>query len=150
MGGKRVNFSSRTVITPDPTLDLDQLGVPKRIAIKLTFPERVTKKNINKLKKCILNGSDRWPGARAVFRTRQNKTISLNHIDLKQFSNMLEIDDVVIRHIQDNDWVLFNRQPSLHKMSMMAHKVKVLSGLTFRLNVSVTTPYNADFDGKVL
>ena len=145
--GKRVNFSSRTVITPDPTLDLDQLGVPKRIAIKLTFPERVTKKNINKLKKCILNGSDRWPGARAVFKTRQNKTISLNHIDLKQFSNMLEIDDVVIRHIQNNDWVLFNRQPSLHKMSMMAHKVKVLSGLTFRLNVSVTTPYNADFDG---
>ena len=47
----------------------------------------------------------------------------------------------------DGDYVLFNRQPSLHKMSMMAHRVKVMKGNTFRLNVSVTPPYNADFDG---
>jgi len=145
--GKRVNFSSRTVITPDPIIDLDELGVPKRIALMLTYPEKVTKKNIRKLKQCIINGCTKYPGARAVFKHKNKKTISLNHIDRKQFAQMLEIGDIVIRHIANNDWVIFNRQPSLHKMSMMAHKIRILDGLTFRLNISATTPYNADFDG---
>ena len=145
--GKRVNFSSRTVITPDPVIDIDELGVPKRIAIQLTYPEKVTKKNIQRLKKCIRNGCNTYPGARAVFKFRNKKTISLNHIDRNQFSQMLEIGDIVIRHIRNGDWVIFNRQPSLHKMSMMAHRVRILDGLTFRLNISATTPYNADFDG---
>ena len=145
--GKRVNFSSRTVITPDPIIDLDELGVPKRIAIMLTYPEKVTKKNIRKLKQCVINGCTKYPGARAVYKYKNKKTISLNHIDKYQFSQMLEIGDVVIRHIANNDWVIFNRQPSLHKMSMMAHKIRILEGLTFRLNISATTPYNADFDG---
>ena len=59
----------------------------------------------------------------------------------------LEFGDIVNRHILNNDYVLFNRQPSLHKMSMMGHRVKVMKGDTFRLNVSATSPYNADFDG---
>ena len=145
--GKRVNFSSRTVITPDPVINLDELGVPKRIAIQLTYPEKVTKKNIRRLKNCIRNGTKVYPGARAVFKYANKKTISLNHIDRTQFSQMLEIGDTVIRHIMNGDWVIFNRQPSLHKMSMMAHRVRILDGLTFRLNISATTPYNADFDG---
>ncbi|UOG94234.1 RNA polymerase Rpb1 [Aureococcus anophagefferens virus] len=145
--GKRVDFSARSVITPDSQISLHELGVPIEIALKLTFPEKVNEKNIKHLRRCVLNGNSKYPGARAVIKHKQKKTISLNHIDLKQFSKMLEINDIVIRHLNDNDWVLFNRQPSLHKMSMMAHKVKVLSGLTFRLNVSACTPYNADFDG---
>jgi len=145
--GKRVNFSSRTVITPDPVIDLDELGVPLRIAIQLTYPEKVTKKSITRLKDCIRNGCKNYPGARAVFKYKNKKTISLNHIDRHQFAQMLEVGDTVIRHIQNGDWVIFNRQPSLHKMSMMAHRVRILEGLTFRLNISATTPYNADFDG---
>lgn len=145
--GKRVNFSSRTVITPDPVINLDELGVPIRIAVQLTFPEKVTKKNIKKLKDCVRKGCKTYPGARAVFKYKNKKTISLNHIDRHQFAQMLEVGDTVIRHIQNGDWVIFNRQPSLHKMSMMAHRVRILEGLTFRLNISATTPYNADFDG---
>lgn len=145
--GKRVNFSSRTVITPDPIIDLDELGVPKKIAIQLTRPEKVTAMNITRLKGCIRNGCKIYPGARAVYKSKNNKTISLNHIDRVQFAQLLEIGDIVIRHITNGDWVLFNRQPSLHKMSMMAHRIRILDGLTFRLNISATTPYNADFDG---
>ena len=145
--GKRVNFSSRTVITPDPVINLDELGVPIRIAIQLTYPEKVTKKSIKRLKDCIRNGCKNYPGARAVFKCKNKTTISLNHIDRYQFAQMLEVGDTVIRHIQNGDWVIFNRQPSLHKMSMMAHRVRILEGLTFRLNISATTPYNADFDG---
>lgn len=51
------------------------------------------------------------------------------------------------RHIRDGDLVIFNRQPTLHKMSMMGHRVKVLPWSTFRMNLSCTSPYNADFDG---
>lgn len=145
--GKRVNFSSRTVITPDPVIDLDELGVPKRIALQLTYPEKVSIKNISQLKDCIRNGCQVYPGARAVYKYKNKKTISLNHIDRVQFARMLEVGDTVIRHIKNGDWVIFNRQPSLHKMSMMAHRVRILDGLTFRLNISATTPYNADFDG---
>ena len=145
--GKRVNFSSRTVITPDPVINLDELGVPIRIAVQLTFPEKVTKKNIKKLKDCVRKVVKLIPSARAVFKYKNKKTISLNHIDRHQFAQMLEVGDTVIRHIQNGDWVIFNRQPSLHKMSMMAHRVRILEGLTFRLNIGATTPYNADFDG---
>ena len=145
--GKRVNFSARSVITPDPIIDLDELGVPKKIALKMTFPEKVTDKNIKRLRNAVRNGCMRYPGARSVWKHMNNKTISLNHIDIIAFANMIEVGDIVIRHIINGDVVLFNRQPSLHKMSMMAHRVRVLDGSTFRLNVSATTPYNADFDG---
>ena len=99
------------------------------------------------MKDCVRKGCKTYPGARAVFKYKNKKTISLNHIDRHQFAQMLEVGDTVIRHIQNGDWVIFNRQPSLHKMSMMAHRVRILEGLTFRLNISATTPYNADFDG---
>ena len=145
--GKRVNHSARTVITPDPNINLDELGVPKKIAMRLTFPETVNKNNLDKMRRLVLNGNNIYPGARSVYKYRAKTMISLNHIDLLQFSRMLEVNDIVVRHIQDGDWVLLNRQPSLHRMSMMAHKIRVLDGLTFRMNVSVTTPYNADFDG---
>tara|TARA_Y100000385_G_scaffold281416_1_gene334190 strand:+ start:7412 stop:11998 length:4587 start_codon:yes stop_codon:yes gene_type:complete len=143
--GKRVDYSARSVITPDPNISINELGVPEDIAKNLTYPEIVTKYNIEKLKKLVHNGYDIYPGAKSIKRIKDSKIISLKVIDTKNYN--LEIGDILNRHLIDGDIVLFNRQPSLHKMSMMCHKVRVLKYKTFRLNVSVTTPYNADFDG---
>ena len=142
--GKRVDFSARSVITPDPNIDLDQLGVPIKIALNLTFPEIVNTFNIEDLKSYIKNGPDVWPGAKSIIK-RDGNRYTIN--DNNKNDIVLEIGDKINRHIVDNDYVLFNRQPSLHKMSMMGHRVKVMKGDTFRLNVSATSPYNADFDG---
>jgi len=145
--GKRVDFSARSVITPDPFISIDELGVPRNIAKNLTFPEKVTKYNIDKLKSYILNGYDNWPGAKSVKKGDGDSIKNLKHVDLNKIIEELQIGDIVNRHLVDGDIVLFNRQPSLHKMSMMAHKIKVMNADTFRLNVCVTSPYNADFDG---
>jgi DNA-directed RNA polymerase II subunit RPB1 len=141
--GKRVDFSARTVVSPDPSLDLDELGVPKSIACTLTYPEVVTQLNIEFLKELVERG-DEWPGARFYRRKVDGKIVDLNYVNTKP---NLQYGDVVERHLMNGDYVLFNRQPSLHKMSIMGHRVKVLQYSTFRLNLSVTTPYNADFDG---
>lgn len=143
--GKRVDFSARSVITPDPNIDLDELGVPEEIAMNLTFPEIVTAYNHDRLMSYIRNGPGKHPGAKSVYLKDDKRTLSLKYasidrIDLKQ-------GDVVHRHLIDGDSVLFNRQPSLHKGSMECHRVKILPFSTFRLNVSATKPYNADFDG---
>ena len=143
--GKRVDFSARSVITPDPRLNIDQLGVPIDICKNLTFPEKVNKFNIERLQKCVHNGYYTHPGAKSIKRKYDGKIISLSVIDCSKIE--LEHGDIVNRHLCYDDIVLFNRQPSLHKMSMMQHRVVPLPYKTFRLNVSVTTPYNADFDG---
>ena len=145
--GKRVDYSARSVITPDPFIDIDELGVPINIAKNLTFPEKVTKYNIDNLKKYILNGYDNWPGAKSVKKCDEDSIKNLKHVDLNKIVDELQIGDIVNRHLVDGDIVLFNRQPSLHKMSMMAHRIKIMKANTFRLNVCVTSPYNADFDG---
>tara|TARA_B100001094_G_scaffold88154_1_gene84351 strand:+ start:56 stop:4627 length:4572 start_codon:yes stop_codon:yes gene_type:complete len=142
--GKRVDFSARSVITPDPNIELDQLGVPIKIAKNLTFPEKVNDYNIEKLQKLLENGEE-WPGVKNIFKKRENIKITITNQNKNTI--VLENGDIVNRHLLDNDYVLFNRQPSLHKMSMMGHRVKVMEGNTFRLNISVTPPYNADFDG---
>ncbi|SCU99218.1 LAFA_0G22716g1_1 [Lachancea sp. 'fantastica'] len=143
--GKRVDFSARTVISGDPNLDLDQVGVPKSIARTLTYPEVVTPYNIDRLTQLVRNGPNEHPGAKYVIRDNGDR------IDLRYSKRagdiQLQYGWKVERHIIDDDPVLFNRQPSLHKMSMMAHRVKVMPYSTFRLNLSVTSPYNADFDG---
>ena len=145
--GKRVDFSARSVITPDPFIDIDELGVPRNIAKNLTFPEKVTKYNIDRLKLYILNGYDNWPGAKSVKKGEEDSIKNLKHVDLNKIVEELQYGDIVNRHLIDGDIVLFNRQPSLHKMSMMAHRIRVMDANTFRLNVCVTSPYNADFDG---
>jgi DNA-directed RNA polymerase II subunit RPB1 len=142
--GKRVEFSARSVITPDPNISIGELGVPMEIAMNLTIPERVTAFNRDKLYKLIQNGADKYPGAKTIVRS-DGRMISLKHVNASEI--VLRNGDIVNRHLLDNDIVLFNRQPTLHKMSMMAHRVKVLPYKTFRLNVLVTRPYNADFDG---
>lgn len=141
--GKRVDFSARTVVSPDPSLELDELGVPKSIAMTLTYPEVVTQLNIEFLKELVERG-DEWPGARFYKRKVDGKIIDLNYVNTKP---NLQYGDIVERHLMDGDYVLFNRQPSLHKMSIMGHRAKILQYSSFRLNLSVTSPYNADFDG---
>ena len=143
--GKRVDFSARSVITPDANIELDELGVPLEIAVNLTFPEIVSVYNRDRLMGYIRNGPDKHPGAKTVFLKQDKRSVSLRFVNAETLD--LREGDVVHRHLLDGDIVLFNRQPSLHKASMMAHRVVVLPYSTFRLNVSATRPYNADFDG---
>jgi DNA-directed RNA polymerase II subunit RPB1 len=143
--GKRVDFSARSVITPDANIDLDELGVPEEIAVNLTFPEIVNPYNRERLLGYVRNGPNKHPGAKSVYLKRDKTTFRLNYVNPDTID--LKEGDIVHRHLIDGDIVLFNRQPSLHKASMMAHRVRVLPGSTFRLNVSATRPYNADFDG---
>lgn len=144
--GKRANFSARTVISPDPKIDINEVGVPERMARKLTVPERVTEWNIDHLKKFIENGPDQYPGSNYIVRP-DGRRKRITDETKEQLLEELQPGFVVERHLQDGDIALFNRQPSLHRMSMMCHKVKVLPGLTLRLNPAVCAPYNADFDG---
>ena len=143
--GKRVDFSARSVITPDANIELDELGVPVEIATNLTFPEIVSVYNRDRLMNYIRNGPDKHPGAKTVFLKQDKRSVSLRFVNAETLD--LREGDIVHRHLLDGDIVLFNRQPSLHKASMMAHRVVVLPYSTFRLNVSATRPYNADFDG---
>jgi len=147
LSGKRVDFSGRTVISPDPNLSVEEVALPILVAMNMTYPERVHDRNLNKLKKCILNGPSKWPGANIVEKTMDGRKISLKHGDRNYISNTLQIGDVVERHLEDGDIILFNRQPSLHKLSIMSHYVKVRPWRTFRFNECVCGPYNADFDG---
>lgn len=139
--GKRVNYSSRTVISPDPRLDINEVGIPEVVAKELTIPVYVTKNNIeicrDMINKNIVNYVIRPDGRR----------IRVNDTNIQLILENLTIGWVLERQLKDGDIVLFNRQPSLHKISIMAHNVRVLPGRTFRLNPSVCPPYNADFDG---
>ncbi|MEM3547038.1 MAG: DNA-directed RNA polymerase subunit A' [Candidatus Bathyarchaeia archaeon] len=145
--GKRVDFSARTVISPDPCLSIDEVGVPIDIAKKLTVSERVTPWNIEEMKKLVINGPDNYPGALYVIRPDGRK-IRLDFVtDRSKLADELQVGYIIERHIRDGDIALFNRQPSLHRISIMAHRVKVLPYKTFRLHLAVCIPYNADFDG---
>ena len=143
--GKRVDFSARSVITPDPNLSIRQLGVPLKIAKNITKPVVVNENNKGFLTKLVRVGPDQHPGAKILER-KNGENISLRYVD--RDSIQLEIGDIVHRHMIDGDGVLFNRQPTLHRMSMMCHIAKIMKqGDTFRMNVADTKPYNADFDG---
>ena len=141
--GKRVDFSARSVITPDPQLSIRELGIPLKIAKNLTKPVTVNDNNKNFLLKLVRNGTDIYPGAKIL--EKDGKSISLC---FHKESIKLNNGDIVHRHMLDGDTILFNRQPTLHRMSMMAHTVVIMpEGDTFRMNVGDTKPYNADFDG---
>jgi DNA-directed RNA polymerase subunit A' len=147
LSGKRVDFSARTVISPDPNLDISEVGVPVEVAKRLTMPEKYTKLNSEFLKNLIHNGSDIHPGANYVIRPDGVK-IRLDYVEDKQaLADSLTEGFVVERHLLNGDVVIFNRQPSLHRMSVMAHTIRVLPYRTFRLHPAVCPPYNADFDG---
>lgn len=151
--GKRVDFSGRSVITSDPNINIDELGIPLKVAKILTIPEEVTPKNIKYLTELVQLGPKKYPGANFVYRTiNMDGKIQNRLIDLRYRRKGLKLNygDTVERHIVNGDYVLFNRQPTLHKVSMMGHKIHVINKEninTFRMNVAVTSPYNADFDG---
>ncbi|MBW2972695.1 DNA-directed RNA polymerase subunit A' [Candidatus Woesearchaeota archaeon] len=146
LAGKRTNFSSRTVISPDPMIGLNEVGVPKIVAMKLTVPEMATEWNIEYLKKFVERGPKVYPGANYVIRPDGKKKRVTDEMK-EQILEEIQPGYTVERHLMDGDIAIFNRQPSLHKMSMMCHEVRVLPAKTFRLNPAVCAPYNADFDG---
>lgn len=154
MIGKRVNMSLRTVIVPDPTININEVGVPLNLAKQNTYPEYVTSKNLGAMTELVYNGPNKYPGALAILRTEYdelgNQTEREFRLDKNRSPPQLMLGDKVERHLMNGDYGLYNRQPSLHKTSMMGHKIKIIEDpdiFTFRMNESVTEPYNADFDG---
>lgn len=144
--GKRCDFTSRSVITPDPYMPIDYIGVPEVMALKQTVAEIVNPYNISRLRKAVQIGSGKLGGAHAVCQGDEN--LFLGMFDTERLDKItLRPGDVVERYLVNEDWVMFNRQPSLHKQSIMGHRVKIIPGNTFRLPVCDTSPYNADFDG---
>ncbi|KAL8734305.1 MAG: hypothetical protein Q9166_001503 [cf. Caloplaca sp. 2 TL-2023] len=160
MMGKRVNFAARSVISPDPNIETNEIGVPPVFAKKLTFPEPVTNQNFYELKQAVINGVDKWPGAAAI-ENENGQVINLrtkNREERQALANQLLApsstnvngarNKKVHRHLNNGDLVLMNRQPTLHKPSMMAHRTKVLPGeKTIRMHYANCNTYNADFDG---
>lgn len=146
LSGKRVDFSGRTVISPDPNLSVEEVGVPIHIAKILTVPEKVNSFNRDFLGKMIVNGVEKWPGANYVI-SKDEKGKEFKRFLMYGKNKELKIGDVVERHLLNGDILLFNRQPSLHRMSIMAHKARIHNHRTLRFNECDCTPYNADFDG---
>ena len=143
--GKRVDFSARSVITPDPNISIRELGIPLKIAKNITKPAVVNAKNKDFLLALVKNGPDNHPGAK-MLEKKNGDSITLRYVD--RDSVVLEDGDIVHRHMMDGDAILFNRQPTLHRMSMMCHIARIMPQAdTFRMNVADTKPYNADFDG---
>lgn len=148
LSGKRVDFSARTVISPDPNLSIEEVAVPDRVAKILTYPEKCTRYNKKKLQKLILNGPESHPGANYLLTGgASDGRRNLKFGDRQKIAARLRYGDVVERHIDDGDIVLFNRQPSLHRLSILSHYAVIKPWRTFRFNECVCTPYNADFDG---
>ncbi|NMA44192.1 MAG: DNA-directed RNA polymerase subunit A' [Candidatus Diapherotrites archaeon] len=140
--GKRVNHAARTIIVPDPYIDLSELGIPEEAAKELTVPEFVTEWNLETVKK-IVEKSDR-----PVYIIRPNGTRrKVTEENKEEIVKEIDIGYRIERNLKDGDIVLFNRQPSLHRMSMMAHTARIMPGKVFRMNPIVCPPYNADFDG---
>ncbi|KZF25200.1 DNA-directed RNA polymeras-like protein I subunit [Xylona heveae TC161] len=160
MMGKRVNFAARSVISPDPNIETNEIGVPPVFAKKLTYPEPVTNHNFYELKEAVLNGPDKWPGAAAI-ENENGQVISLRTKNLEErqaLANQLlaassanmtgSKNKKVHRHLNNGDIVLMNRQPTLHKPSIMGHRARVLPGeKTIRMHYANCNTYNADFDG---
>lgn len=146
LSGKRVEYTGRTVISPDPNLKITEVAIPILMAKILSYPERVSHHNIEKLRQCILNGPFKYPGAKLI-RYPDGSMRSLMFSGRKRFADELKYGYIVERHLEDGDVVLFNRQPSLHRMSIMCHRARIMPWRTLRFNESVCNPYNADFDG---
>ena len=152
--GKRVDYTGRTVISPDPNCAIDEVVVPQHMARILTYPERVNNLNIAFMKELVLAGADTHPGANLVTKLSDPNEEKVQHPlrymgrnFRRKIADELQTGDVVERHLHNGDTVLFNRQPSLHRVSIMAHRARVMPFRTLRFNECVCKPYNADFDG---
>ncbi|KAI9931950.1 hypothetical protein MW887_009451 [Aspergillus wentii] len=160
MMGKRVNFAARSVISPDPNIETNEIGVPLVFAKKLTYPEPVTNHNFWEMKQAVINGPDKYPGAAAIenevgqvtnlkFKSLDERTALANQLLAPSNWRMKgSRNKKVYRHLTTGDVVLMNRQPTLHKPSIMGHKARVLSNeRTIRMHYANCNTYNADFDG---
>jgi DNA-directed RNA polymerase subunit A' len=144
LSGKRVNFSARTVVSPDPGISINEVGVPQEIAEELTVPIAVTEWNIEEIKRMIT--SDAYPRVNYVLRS-DGKRKKVTDKTKEEIVQSLTVGSIAERQMINGDIVLFNRQPSLHRVSIMCHSAVILPGRTFKLNLCVCPPYNADFDG---
>ena len=152
MMGKRVNFGGRSVISPDPNITTDQIGVPVFMARKLTFPESVCQYNLERLKKLVRNGAQVHPGANLVEDEKTGVQVLLDNMPLEErngIADQLAIGQKIVhRHLANGDVLLVNRQPTLHKPSIMAHLARILpKEQTIRMHYANCSTYNADFDG---
>jgi DNA-directed RNA polymerase subunit A' len=145
LAGKRVNYSGRSVVSPDPGIEINEIGIPLQIAKIVTFAEIVNDLNIEKLKQLVKNG-ETYPGANYIIRPDGKRKKIASELK-EEIIEELSVGYTVERHLQDGDIVLFNRHPSLHKGNLMAHYARILPGRTFRVHPAATAPYNADFDG---
>ena len=141
MLGKRGDFTARCVASPDTHMQPDEVGIPECVLKKLTFPEHVTTFNYAKLLEMVLRGADRYPGANYIERRGQKFMVDV-------VQDGLQLGDIVHRHLQKGDVVIVNRQPTLHRFSLMAYRVRPTKALsTIQLHLAVTKPKNLDFDG---
>lgn len=160
MMGKRVNFAARTVISPDPNIETNEIGVPPVFAVKLTYPEPVTEHNFYELKEAVMNGPYVWPGAVAIenengqvinlqIKNQEERVALANQLMSPSSTNVNGAKSKKVhRHLNNGDIVIMNRQPTLHKPSMMCHRARVLPGeKTLRMHYANCNTYNADFDG---
>lgn len=141
--GKRVNFSARSVAGPDPTLRMDEVGIPKIMAPYLTKKEIVNTYNKEFLEKLLKE--DKVTFVKPASGERRGTRIKIS--DANKDKIQLHIGDEVERHLMNGDYVIANRQPTIHLSSFMAFRVVLMEGYTIRLHLSTTTPFNADFDG---
>lgn len=146
MMGKRVNYTARTVISPDPYIATDEIGIPIDIARQLTFPERITPFNRYRLEQCVINGP-KYPGAEFIVERGAKKLLKFVRNRKVVARTLLKNNAIVYRHMLPQDFVLVNRQPTLHKPSLMSHRVRILNDKTIRLHYVNCGSYNADFDG---
>jgi len=160
MMGKRVNYAARSVISPDPNIETNEIGVPPVFAKKLTYPEPVTSHNFKDLQQAVINGAEKWPGASAIEnengqiinlrnKSQEDRVALANQLLAPTGNNFSGMrNKKVYRHLTNGDVVLMNRQPTLHKPSIMGHRVRVLPGeKTLRMHYANCNTYNADFDG---
>ncbi|GFN85498.1 DNA-directed RNA polymerase subunit [Plakobranchus ocellatus] len=157
MMGKRVNFAARSVISPDPYIATSEIGIPMVFASKLTYPQRVTPWNVQKLRQMVINGPEKYPGATSVIDEHgKNVKLAANNLTQREaLAKQLLVPDIsktgsktVCRHLIEGDYLLLNRQPTLHRPSIQAHRARVLPDIkTLRMHYSNCKAYNADFDG---
>jgi DNA-directed RNA polymerase I subunit RPA1 len=156
MMGKRVNFACRSVITPDPYLDVDEIGIPEVFAKKLTFAEPFNFFNAQRMRTLVQNGTDQHPGANFVQQVGKPKELLMKAMQRKSASRLLTFGNnavnrqatVVHRQLDRGDLMLMNRQPTLHRPSIMGHRARILKGQrALRMNYAPCKAYNADFDG---
>lgn len=157
--GKRVNFAARSVIAPDPYIDTDEVGVPLRFAQELCYPEPVTVNNVKMLRQLVVNGRETYPGACYIendrgwmtdlrYKNKGQREALAKTLLVKDSSGNIRMKRVW-RNLLEGDILLVNRQPTLHKASIMALRARILKSKrqTIRMHYSNCNTFNADFDG---